>query len=112
MSECQHGHRPYQDDPECFQCRDQSYKEEIAKLRAEVKELILERNDAWKQKKANLERARSAELQNSELISMLRQIEWVTDGYSGVKICPCCEQDKRHNPGCKLDELIHKMVIR
>ena len=38
MTECKHGHRYSQDDPECFQCRDQSYKEEIAELQAKVED--------------------------------------------------------------------------
>ncbi len=36
MNACKHGHWPSQDDPECFQCRDQSYKDEIARLRTQV----------------------------------------------------------------------------
>ena len=48
--------------------------DEIHKLQAEVKELILERNAAWAEKKRNGERAIRAELQNGVFKGALEKI--------------------------------------
>ena len=67
MNECKHGHRPSQDDPECFQCRDQSYKDEIAKLRAEVVTGKTQYGCLKIQEEAALKERDSALLQNDDL---------------------------------------------
>ena len=67
MNECKHGHRPSQDAPECFQCRDQSYKDEIAKLRAEVVTGKTQYECLKIQEEAALKERDSALLQNDDL---------------------------------------------